>query len=203
MKKNNVIFISILMSLYSLCSCDRTNKNITREYYNSGELLRETEKIDSVSSYCREYYKNGNLKKEGTRYKDGYYNGLYKEYFKDGVLKLRAKINHGSLVIGGPEWPDFTKRHSEIDIEGQPTKLKVGKTYRMRTYVEGLDLDMYLVKYSMYKHVEKNKNDPELFPYQITPKKAGELQIMLHFPEKDGRYYDQAKLTVFHIPVEE
>ncbi len=65
-----------------------------REYYESGELLSETNCFDDDDDgVYREYYENGQLKME-VFYKSGQREGLYQDYCEDGILRLKFEYKN-------------------------------------------------------------------------------------------------------------
>ena len=198
MKIDYFLIISLLLLLFA---CNNNNK-IDKIYYNSGEWS-ETRLVDKERQiyYRTYYYKNGVIESEGTVLKDGTRDGEWKEYFSDGVLKWIGLIKKDSLIISTTgKMPDFKRLPMKLEIEGNPKVLKIGKAYKIRTIVEGVHSSIYdvLVSYpesreiinnedkKFFTHVPKNEEDPDRFPFVVTPKTAGKMYIMLVFPNEDG-----------------
>ena len=92
-----LILISIVVGLLTT-SCNNDSVNETKEA-NSTEVIshfingspqieRDFEIVDSIktATYEREYYEDGKLLKEGPLNKDEKRDGLWKSYYRDGVL---------------------------------------------------------------------------------------------------------------------
>ena len=203
MRINYFLIISLLLFLFA-CNHNKINKF----YYDSGELRHETHLIDKQKQiyYRTFYYRNGAIEAEGTVLEDGEYllpNGEWKEYFSDGALKWSGERRKGDIVISKTEkMPDFVRLPIKLEIEGMPKILKVGETYKIRTFVEGIHPSIYdvLVSYPdsravrnredsvrFFVNIPKNEEDPDRFPFVVRPKVAGEMYIRLVFPDEEGR----------------
>ena len=197
MKINYFLIIQLLLLLLA---CN--NNKINKIYYDSGEWS-ETRLVDKEKQiyYRTYYYKNGTIESEGTVLKDGTRDGEWKEYFSDGVLKWTGLIKKDSLVIStSGEMPEFKRLPMRVEIEGNPKVLKAGEAYKIRTIVEGVHSSIYdvLVSYpesseiingkdrKFFTHIPKNEEDPDRFPFVVTPKAAGKMYVMLVFPNEDG-----------------
>ena len=69
-----------------------------KNYYDNGKLKSEFEKNDNgkLDGIYREYYENGQLKLECT-YKDGQLDGISKEYYKNNQLSCEYNFKNGQL----------------------------------------------------------------------------------------------------------
>ena len=183
----NYFLIVLLLLLLSACN----NNKIDKFYYDSGELCSETYWIDKEKKmyHYTDYYKNGVIESEGTALEDGRIDGERKEYYSDGVLKWAGFAQEGHIVIAESKekMSDFIQQPRQLQIEkrqGEP--LKVGTTYKISTIIEGVHPSIYNVLVNGPNDIRVNEEDPDRFPFVITPKEAGEIYIMLVFPNKDG-----------------
>jgi hypothetical protein len=201
--KNRFKIIVIIILLCVIASCQ--HDKVKRIFYDTGELRGEEYLIDREKqiSYCKEFYKNGKIEDEGTSNKEGLRVGHWKEYYSDGKLKWKGEFEAGQRVILKRGDPEFIDRKPNIEIDGHPQTLKVGHKYKFRTYVEGLDLTMYIVTYSNFKEVEVNKEDPDRYPYCFIPNKSGNFQILYLFPDDNGYIITDSPHFSFNFKVEE
>jgi hypothetical protein len=180
------IFVLLLTIIFlSFLSCKKDT--VKKYFYNTGELWIEETLIDQKHEiyFDKIYNKKGFLEGKGNSDKNGLYQGIWKFYYSDGKLRWRGKYKDSNRDMPDSIWKNISNR-SFIDIEGHPRILKVGQKYKVRTYIEGIDTDTYIVTYNNYKRLEKNKEDPERFPYCITPNKAGIIDILYLYPNSDG-----------------
>lgn len=184
-----------------LFSCK--HNEIKKYYYDSGQLWVEEKLVDKKASiyYNKIYNKTGYLESEGYTNKNGIPNGFRKEYFSDGRLRWKGYFKNGNKDVPDSVWKNLIHQRAYIELEGHPRILKVGQTYKVRTYVEGLDTDIYVVTYCNYQKIEKNRENPDKYPFCITPKKPGTLDILYLYPNDDGYIIVGAPHLAFHFQV--
>jgi hypothetical protein len=202
MKTTKIILrLTILIGILYSCQKD----DVKKYYYDSGELLSEEKLVnkDKGIYYNKVYSKKGYLESEGYINKDGIGDGYRKEYYSDGKLRWRGFYEKGYKSMPVSVWKNLVKQRSDIEIDGHPKVLKVGKKYKLRTYVEGVDTGSYRVTYSNYERIEKNIEDPEKYPFYIIPKKAGNMNILYLFPNTDGYIIVGDPHLSFNLKVEE
>ena len=201
MKIYKIIIPLIILSgiLYS-CQQNDTKKY----YYKSGELWVEEKLVNKEKGiyYNKIYSKKGYLESEGYANNDAVPNGYRKEYYSDGRLRWRGNFKNGDKDIPDSVWKNLIGQRAGLEIEGHPKILKVGQRYKLRSYVEGVDTDTYVVAYSNYEKIGYNKEDPERYPFYIIPKKAGNMDILYLFPDDDGYIIKGKPHLSFHLKVE-
>jgi len=118
----NYINKFLILVIIFFISCDESNTNIKKEYYQTGELKKESNYInDTILMASYYFYKNGNFKeksyyensvRDGIRkgyyvnggleyeisYKEGVRNGIAKWYYQNGVIKSVQNSLNGDLV---------------------------------------------------------------------------------------------------------
>jgi hypothetical protein len=196
MKKKYVIIILITL----LISChSKTHKH----YYKTGELWYETQDINKELYYIKAYYQNGNVKEEGANGVGNHPQGHWKEYYSDGVLKWEGDYDQGQRIISKDgKWPDFTKIPSQISIEGSPEILKLGQSYKVRILMPQVHSSLYVVVDENKHKIPENKEDPEKYPYIITPNIIGKVHYFILFPNKDGYYIMENQMRIFELSVQ-
>jgi len=202
MKTTRFIF-KLLFLIGVLYSCQRND--VKKYYYNTGELWIVEKVVDKEKGiyYSQIYNKKGNLESEGYSNKDGLWDGDWKEYFSDGKLRWRGRVDNGHKIIEDSVWNNLEAQRAILEIDGHPKVLKIGQKYKIRTYVEGVDTDAYIVTYSNYKEIEYNKEDPERYPFYIIPKKVGNMDILYLFEDSNGYIKANDPHLSFHLRVEE
>jgi hypothetical protein len=185
-----------------LYSCQKND--VKKSYYDSGELWVEEKVVDKEKGifYSKIYNKKGYLESEGYSNKDGVGDRYWKEYYSDGRLRWRGNVKDGNKDIPDSVWQNLVGQHAGIEIEGHPKVLKVGQKYKLRSYVEGVDTDTYVVAYSNYEKIEYNKEDPEKYPFYIIPKKTGNMDILYLFPDDNGYIIKGNPHLSFHLKIE-
>ncbi len=193
--------IFLLIVLFVLISCQQQTK---KYYYDTGELKYESYDIDKKNRiyHIKAYYKNGFLKEEGNMKGKGRPDGHWKEFYSDGVLKWEGDYSIGHVVIPKNEsYPDFVHMPARLGIEGNPKALKIGQKYKIRLYMEKVHPSMYVVSYENFIEVPTNPNDPDKYPFIITPNKTGEFYVWIVFPNKDGIYLAGNPFLAFKMNV--
>jgi len=198
------VFI-IVVVIFLFCYCNKGNP-VKKYYYDTGELKAEVQliKIDANGDsifFNKDYNKQGYVVAEGHD-KEGVCFGFWKFYYSDGKLEWRGEMKNGHRYIPDSILFNNYKQPTDIEIEGHPKTLEVGQEYKLRTYVEGLPLDAYIVTNSNFDELERNDIDPEKYPLKFTPKRAGKLNILIVFPDSNGYViYGEAKVKVFTFSV--
>jgi hypothetical protein len=102
------------------------------------------------------------------------------------------------------KWSDyFCHLPTHLEMPRDSKNLMVGKSYKFRTIVQGIDPSVYLVVDSMYNLVPANKQDSDTYPYVITPKKQGKFYIQIIFPDKNGYFMLDKPRLLFTFSVED
>jgi len=87
------VLLSILVVV--LLGCE---KNIKKEYYETGELLAEYEVVNNLrNGNAKEFYLTGELFRI-SRYENDTLHGKYKEYYKSSELKSSGIFINGKLT---------------------------------------------------------------------------------------------------------
>jgi len=190
----------IIVTLSIVCiSC---KNEIKKEYYSTGELKYENSILNDSTAYLRVFYKNGKIQKEGKLNLKNQRIGHWKDYYSDGLLYWEGDYIDGHLFISKPgEWPDYKKMSTQLEIYGNPDTLIVGNSYKIRIFMTSVDPTAYLVTYADYSEVEVNRENPDEFPYIITPKKTGRFEVLMTFPNELGKYirYKSTKAFILHV----
>jgi len=206
--KKIILLCIIAISL----SCQ--HNDIKKKYYHTGELkLLEFFKIkgsDTIQYYSKAYYRNGRLLGEGPTLADGRLTGFWKEYFIDGNLRWQGNYNNGYRVyLEKGKIPDYKKLTAYLEFEGKVKTVKVGKSYKFRTYVEGLYPNCYLVTNGLYRKIEYNEDETDPYPFSIYLDKIREkedeknLYIYCIFPDENGQVIiGESPHIVFRIPLQ-
>jgi len=129
MNKVVFIFISIIIGIF-FTACDNNNtiksavvKEVVGNYPDgSPQIERDFKVVDEkkIVVYEREYYEDGKLLKEGPLNDDSKRNGLWKSYYRDGVL-----WSEGDFVNGIREGKTVTYfSNGQKYYEGQFSKAK-------------------------------------------------------------------------------
>lgn len=173
----------------------------TRSFYSTGEL--ETERVvlnDSMTRYTG-FYKNGKIKEMGALLRDSFPDGIWKEYYSDGVLKWKGKYDCGHWVIGSDDDIDNWKNKAiSIDFEKNLGEYQQYDTLRFRIRIDGIRSEWYSVcvaQKNEFPNVEvlENMKDEFCYPYQveILPKyiqkssnNESYIEIVVFFMNKDG-----------------
>jgi len=129
MNKVIFIFISITIGIY-FTACDNNSiiksavvKEVVGNYPDgSSQIERDFKVVDEkkIVVYEREYYKDGKVLKEGPLNSDVKRNGLWKSYYRDGIL-----WSEGDFVNGIREGKTATYfANGQKYYEGQYSKAK-------------------------------------------------------------------------------
>lgn len=202
---NRMMVLSTLLIV--LMSCQQNTK---KHYYKTGELKYETYNIGRKGNifHVNEFYKNGVLKAEGNckDITEGKNIPIdhWKEYYSDGVLKWEGDYNDAGqrIISKNGKWPDFVHLPAHLAIDGNPDSLKVGYSYKIRILMPSVHPSLYIVSYENFKKIPLNPENPDKYPYIITPQKPGKLYILLVFPNKDGYYIAGSPMLSFELNVE-
>lgn len=194
------------MIVYLLTSCSN-NEKVFIHYYDTGEVLGIDSLIneeDSIS-FVRLFYKNGTLKMKVNMDKYGNRIGYCERFYGDGKLMFKGYFdNNGQQTIFNEgDWPIFVNREAHIDVIGNTVLLKRGQKYKIRSYVEGIEPELYILTDEKFNKLSKNEEDPEIFPYVFEPQKIGVEYIKILFPNKDGAILKSSDHFSFPISVVE
>ncbi|MHB9054876.1 MAG: hypothetical protein ACYC2P_01810 [Paludibacteraceae bacterium] len=194
--RNKSIIIVVLVLL--LIGCNKFEK---KYYYPSGKVMTVIQLIDASEGkyYSKFYDESGCLIIEGFVDSEGIPNGFRKEYYKDGRLKWRGNVDSLGIVLPDSIWGNMQNYFSAIEIKNHPTTLLVNHEYDLRTYVEGIHPDVYLVTDSNYNKLPKS-ND-ENFSYKFTPLKEGNIKIYLIFPDSNGNIISGRDMKIYKYKV--
>lgn len=86
----NKIFSIISLIVFFLCvSCKAQKDSLSKTYYSNGKMASIGKKIDGLRQGEWKYFDDstGYVKKIIT-FKDNFYHGIYKEYYKNNSLKI-------------------------------------------------------------------------------------------------------------------
>jgi hypothetical protein len=198
--KNKYVILLILIEI--LIACQPKTKKM---YYKTGQLWVEQTLINKKQKifYSRIYFPNGTLQREGYVFEGGRSEGHWKEYYSDGVLKWEGDYDHGQLVISKDgKWPDFTKMPAQVSIEGSPDILKLGQSYKVRILMPQVHSSLYIVVDENKHKIPENKDDPEKYPYVITPNATGKIHYFILFPNKNGYFIMGNQMRIFELTVQ-
>lgn len=181
----NKYWLIALGIIFFFCSCT----NNTKKYYDQSGRLLITEKLinkhDSVF-FTKIFNKKGYIEKEGYTDKFQTPHGIWKEFFSDGKLKWKGEIKNNKKCIPDSILFNAFYQPFGIDIDCKAKYLQKGANYKVRTYVEGIPDDAYLVTDSLLNPLSRNLIDPERYPFIFSPKKQGEFFIYIVFPDSNG-----------------
>ena len=212
----NKLFVIITFLLFVSCH----NKNIERNYYDTGELYSETEIVESDSALnykCKFYFKNGELKAEGLLVKDSLPDGLWKEYFDDGELKSKSFFSEGQPIMYNENghFPELANREAYLRFKNLSKYTKEycwrikkygSDTMPFRTFVEDTDNYWYNVSVTSTSNTAKIENNIEFadsYPYSlIVFNKPDTIVISYDFMNEDGMIIKNSNNTSFQIVVE-
>lgn len=198
---NYEVEIIILFSLVALLSCQKVEKG----YYKSGALRYERMLLDKEKKlyHQKAYYPNGNIESDGNVYENHKPEGHWKEYYSDGVLRWEGEYKEGLIDTGSDTIPQYAKYENNIEVHA--TRMKKGKTYEIRALTPKVHPLLYKLAYLNYDTLVANPNNPDLYPYLVTPTHSGKFPVMIVFPNKDGYYIkgDFDNVTIFEFDVEE
>jgi hypothetical protein len=182
---NSKLLVLFLLSLF-LLSCNENNKK--KEYYDTGELYMIEKLIDKKNNiwYAKVYSKKGYLESEGYTDSKGTPNGNWKEYFSDGKLKWQGHMEGKFAVVPEKVLYEMYKQFAMIQIDDDSKQLQVGQKYKLRTYIEGVSPNLYAVVDSTLNLLDSNRIDPENFPFEFVPEKAGVYYVLLMLPDSNG-----------------
>ena len=101
MKK--LVLVTMIAVFFAACGGENTSKNLERtdiiNSYTNGQAQteRDFKMIDGkrLAVYEREYYEDGNLLKEGPLSANEKRDGLWKSYYRDGVVWSEGEYNNG------------------------------------------------------------------------------------------------------------
>lgn len=187
MKVKNLLIILLII----LNSCGEKTKKV---YYDNGELFYEKHSLpdnnDSIF-YTKEYYRNGNLKQEGLLRDDSIMEGHWKLYFSDGVLRWEGEYRNSKIIhekySKNWKWVNMDQYFKGTEIEGNPKRLIVGKTYNFRIDMPTVHPKLYIVVDVNFRNIKKTENY-EMFPYSFTPTKSGKYFFRIVFMNKAGYF---------------
>jgi hypothetical protein len=171
------VFLYLIFALFS-CS------NVRRTYYPTGELKEEYVRIDDSTEKYTKYYKNGQKYIE-SQFVDSLFSGKSKIWWSDGELAWSGFYDKGHMTY------EFTRNLkvdsvSWISIYPHEDTLKVGKKYKMRTFIQGIRYDGYEISVEN-AIAEYIKDDQDPYQYYLTPQKKGEVFVDLCVPNvEDG-----------------
>ncbi len=192
-------YITLLGFIFFILSCNNTKRTY---YYDTGEVFYTTLLIDTKDSlsYTKEYYKNGELHSHGICNKYGLRIGYWEEFYADGAIKSNATFDSCGIPIILQEHVVYTELTPYLDIENHSLSdtLIAGHHYNIRTYVEDLHTDLYIVCDENYEKLPQNKDNPDLYPYYFIPHKGSNL-IRLIYPSEDMLFLKSSNHHVFEI----
>lgn len=183
-KKNKYLLIALSVVVIFFSCTDNTKK-----YYDKfGNLLTIEKLINKHDSifFTKVFNKKGYVEKEG--YTDKFHNpyGIWEEHFSDGKLKWKGEIKNNKKYIPDSILFNAFYQPFGIEIDCKEKYLQKGRDYKVRTYVEGIPDDAYLVTDSLLNPLSRNLIDPERYPFIFNPKKKGEFFIYIVFPDSNG-----------------
>ncbi len=199
--KNNYIVLLICI-LVIACKGDGF-----KSYYDQNGMLISKEKLVNATDstyYSIIYNDKGRVVREGYSDNNGIGNGYWKTYFDDGALKWEGIAKDGVPFVDDSILDNIEKQYSYLIFEGKPKYLKLNREYNIRTYVQGVPFSHYIVTDSMFNELEINDKDFENYHYKITPRKIGDLDIWIIFPDSNGNVIPNVtKAKLFSIKVVE
>ncbi len=100
---NKIVLILMIAVFFTACGDGNSSKNLERtdiiSSYANGtpQIERDYKMIDGkrLAVYEREYYEDGNLLKDGPLSDNEKRDGLWKSYYRDGVIWSEGEYNNG------------------------------------------------------------------------------------------------------------
>jgi len=100
---NRIVIVLMIAVFFTACGGENTSKNLERtdiiNSYTNGQtqVERDFKMVDGkrMAVYEREYYEDGNLLKDGPLSTNEKRDGLWKSYYRDGVLWSEGEYNNG------------------------------------------------------------------------------------------------------------
>ena len=165
-------------------SCQGTPK-VENKYYETGELKQKLI-YDSTGCYrYSEYYINGNLKIDG-RVCKGIKEGEWKEWYIDGKLKWEGYFNDSIRAI------NYDKQTPKITIHGTPDNIYIDTSYFIKINMAGVHPeDMIVTSNNGIIQLYSNRDK---YDFVITPKKVGELKLVVYVVKEQQMYQIGEKL---------
>lgn len=86
----------------------KEENNIYKDYYGNGQLHKKIkyyldDNKDIIYKNIQEYFINGQIKKDYNLYINKY-DGLYREWYKDGIMKTRITYNKNKVISIIENW---------------------------------------------------------------------------------------------------
>lgn len=85
-------------------------------------------------------------------------------------------------------WPNCSNFLENIEIEGNPEKLNVGKTYNFRVIMPDIHPKLYIMVDDSYEPIRLREKNNEVFPYTFTPVNIGSFFIQFVFMNSEGEF---------------
>lgn len=121
----------LILFIVTLSSCKKEKYRIVKEYYNTGEIFRETSFINKTEikeGVYKEYYKNGTVKKM-MNFKNNLVSDSSMLYYKSGNLKFKEIIKKDTIYSSYYYQDGTLSSRSKFINEIQPIKVGWEKKY--------------------------------------------------------------------------
>ncbi len=184
-------YLLILLCITLLLSC---KGKVDSTYYESGELFIEKYRLQNEKGdfLIKEYFKNGQIRQKGILKNDSVPNGKWTIFYADGKLRWDGYIIDGVIqhdkFSHNWMWPNCSNFLENIEIEGNPEKLNVGKTYNFRVIMPDIHPKLYIMVDDSYEPIRLREKNNEVFPYTFTPVNIGSYFIQFVFMNSEGEF---------------
>ena len=172
----SVVLYFALFSLFIACNQKDKTEHIVADRYETGEVYRTYKKINDHEYEVHLYYRNGQIFKEGI-VRDSLFEGPWKEYYNDGVLRGELILSKGRVVDENLKYP------IRLDFKDNPMEFKVGKRYPFRTLGVSAFYTVATPRKLGYKHIVVEDFNDVQYLSEITPQEAGDYTITVFIEE--------------------
>ncbi len=192
MKKHLILYSFISLVLFNCCN-DKTT-----EYYPNGQIKSETDSI-SVGQYrVIRYYDNGKKQEEG-KYSSNLRDGEWIEWYSNGSIRWQGEYVRGKIQYNDDD--GLLGTECSLEYDRKENYFPKGVPTPIRVKIKGVNpFDISAI--TVFNGLGERSTNVDLFDYDITPYKEGEITVTLEIRINAGKKKGTSKrFCEFTIPV--